>query len=106
MIFPRTRDTHTYKHTQTNKHKRDRQDLTNVNPFCVKVTGYGLALAGVAIEQDAAYWEWHVSMPEGKSDEIMFGVATKKDRSFFRALKESEGDGKSDTHKHTHMSWR
>lgn len=28
-----------------------------------KLSGSGLALAKIPIEQDAAYWEWHVNMP-------------------------------------------
>ncbi|KAL3810502.1 hypothetical protein ACHAXA_005644 [Cyclostephanos tholiformis] len=30
-----------------------------------EVSGYGLALGMVPVEQDAAYWEWHVAMPPG-----------------------------------------
>ena len=56
------------------------------------VTGTGLAMAGVAIEQDAAYWEWHVQLPEGSSQKIMFGVATRKDRAFYKAQNESDGE--------------
>ena len=44
----------------------------------------------MSIEQDAAYWEIHVDMHEGESAEPFFGVATKKDRKFFKALDESE----------------
>lgn len=55
------------------------------------VSGYGLALLGVAVEQDAAYWEGHVDLPEGKGpQEIMLGVATKKDRKFYTALEQQE----------------
>ena len=60
---------------------------------CV-VSGSGLALAGVNIEQDAAYWEWHViQVPEGKSSEVMFGVATRKNAAFYKSLDEESGDG-------------
>jgi hypothetical protein len=58
------------------------------------IGGYGLALAGVSIEQDAAYWEWQVKIPNGNSNNIMFGVATKKDSKFYKDLEEADGDGK------------
>lgn len=59
----------------------------------VLVSGRGLALAAVSIEQDAAYWEVHV---EGGEDavEAQFGVATKKDRKFFASLEQSNEDDK------------
>ena len=59
----------------------------------MQVLGYGLALAGVVIEQDAAYWETHIQIPgEGDaSSEVMFGIATKKDRQFY---KNAEEEGK------------
>jgi hypothetical protein len=60
----------------------------------LKISGTGLALAAVSIEQDAAYWEWHVEIPKGDSKDVMFGVATKKDPKFYRELEESDGDGK------------
>lgn len=60
----------------------------------LKIGGNGLALAAVSIEQDAAYWEWHVGIPSGDSTDIMFGVATKKDAKFYKSLEESDGDGK------------
>jgi len=57
------------------------------------MSGYGLALAGVTLEQDAAYWEIHVEEgPTDKAIEVMFGVATKKDRKFYNALEE-QGEG-------------
>jgi hypothetical protein len=58
--------------------------------FC-KVTGCGLAVAAVVLEQDAAYWEVHVELPEAKSVEVMVGVTTKKDRKFYEAHIEGEG---------------
>jgi uncharacterized membrane protein len=59
--------------------------------FKYQISGHGLALASVAIEQDAAYWEAHIEiLTEGSSFEIMFGVATKKDRKFYNALEEQE----------------
>jgi hypothetical protein len=66
------------------------------------VKGEGLALIDVSIEQDAAYWEWHVTADHGKvssdddnyNDEdlfnndsaLKFGVATKKNREFYNAI--------------------
>ena len=54
----------------------------------------GLALIGTNVEQDAAYWEAHVQLPGGDTGasalEVMFGVATKKDRKFYNALQEQE----------------
>ncbi len=35
------------------------------------------------MEQDAAYWEAHVDLPDGMSVGVLFGVATKKDRKFY-----------------------
>lgn len=53
-----------------------------------------MALAGVVIEQDAAYWEAHVEMTrEGEKAEVMFGVATKKDRKFYEAVEGQEEEG-------------
>lgn len=55
------------------------------------MSGHGLALAAVVIEQDNAYFEVHVvEMPEGGSVEALFGVATKKDRKFYKALEGGE----------------
>lgn len=57
------------------------------------MSGHGLALAGVSVEQDAAYWEAHIDIAgEGSSIDVMFGVATKKDRKFYKALEE-QGEG-------------
>ena len=44
---------------------------------------------GAAIEQDAAYFEAHIELESG-SQEVLFGVATKKDQKFYRALEEQE----------------
>jgi hypothetical protein len=66
-------------------------------PDRTKASGYGLALAGVSIEQDAAYWEAHVEVVAGRasstdaSSEIMLGVATKKDRQFYKEHQGTEG---------------
>jgi len=43
------------------------------------------------LEQDAAYFEVHVEMPNEGSVEIKAGVATKKDGKFYTALEEAEG---------------
>jgi hypothetical protein len=51
------------------------------------VSGEGLALAGVQIEQDAAYWEWHIQLPsKNHCDTMLFGVTGKKNREFYRQL--------------------
>mmetsp|Transcript_21075 Transcript_21075/g.42798 ORF Transcript_21075/g.42798 Transcript_21075/m.42798 type:complete len:257 (-) Transcript_21075:1184-1954(-) len=85
-----------------------------------KVSGSGLALATIPIEQDAAYWEWHVNLPglprappEDDNDEgdefhdvqmdgkestnddpyaVKFGVATRKDRNFYKHLESLEDE--------------
>jgi len=55
------------------------------NNLCA--TGSGLALIGTALEQDAAYWEYHISLPTRKHvDTILFGVSTKRDRKFYEEL--------------------
>jgi hypothetical protein len=65
------------------------------------VTGHGLALAAVVIEQDAAYWEVHVELAESccagtdAVASVMIGVATKKDRKFYTVMEESD-EGNSD----------
>jgi hypothetical protein len=61
--------------------------------FCFfQLSGHGLALAGAGIEQDAAYWEWHINKaPEGSK--IMFGVAHRKDRKFYNELDKSKEGG-------------
>jgi len=68
----------------------------------LKVQGRGLALVGVSIEQDAAYWEWHIETLIDDKDEdeddfdaftsLKFGVATKKNAKFYKAV-ESNEDG-------------
>jgi hypothetical protein len=51
------------------------------------VTGHGIAIVGVSVEQDSAYWEAHIDLGDGAEPvEVMFGVSLKKDRSFFKAL--------------------
>lgn len=56
-----------------------------------KVTGNGLALAVVSIEQDAAYWEWHCELDSEVHivEDAMFGVASKKDKKFFADIAEN-----------------
>lgn len=69
------------------------------------VNGEGLALIDVSIEQDSAYWEWHIKSEEKRSEDdddddedffddsnaMKFGCATKKNREFYAAL-ENEAD--------------
>ena len=62
---------------------------------------------GCSIEQDAAYWEWQIertsggSADDGDDDDDdddnapKFGVATRKDQKFYRALQAAEIDGES-----------
>ena len=58
------------------------------------ITGHGLALAGVPIEQDACYWEWHISSSNGPShtaiETIHFGVSSKKDPKFYQGLNDTD----------------
>ena len=97
-----------------------------------KISGCGLALGEIPVEQDAAYWEYHVQLPGSSSsrrlksedndngdegefhdvemnggdddDEnddddgsypyaLKFGVATRKDRSFYKSLENAEAEG-------------
>jgi hypothetical protein len=49
--------------------------------------GHSMALVAAPLEQDAAYWEWHISLPARKHVEtILFGVTSKKDRTFYQEL--------------------
>jgi hypothetical protein len=52
------------------------------------VSGNGLALAVVPIEQDAAYWEWHCHLDPDVHicEDAMFGVASKKDSKFYAEI--------------------
>ena len=56
-----------------------------------QASGHGLALSGVVLEQDAAYFEVHVEMASAGSAEIKAGVATKKDRQFYTVREDAEG---------------
>mmetsp|Transcript_24833 Transcript_24833/g.37747 ORF Transcript_24833/g.37747 Transcript_24833/m.37747 type:complete len:204 (+) Transcript_24833:135-746(+) len=58
----------------------------------VKISGDGLGVAGVNIEQDSAYWEWHIDASDGsgKAEDTKFGVTTKKDQKFYRSLEEQD----------------
>jgi hypothetical protein len=85
--------------------------LKAVFALYLQVSGSGLALARIPIEQDSAYWEWHVylpGLPRPPSDDdledvqmngdedpyaIKFGVATRKDRNFYRLLENVEDEG-------------
>ena len=84
--------------------------MMSINLLFKQVSGSGLALAKVPVEQDAAYWEWHVHLPglpppqtdedddfhnvqmNGEEDpwSVKFGVATKKDRNFYRLSESAE----------------
>lgn len=70
------------------------------------ISGHGLALASVSIEQDAAYWEYHINNDRHDEDEddndnedtskidyeeIRFGVCTAKNQSFYKALNADDG---------------
>lgn len=60
-----------------------------------QITGKGLALAGVAMEQDTAYWEAHIAISaEDARYRVWFGVASKKTREFY---KEKEQGGALET---------
>jgi hypothetical protein len=71
------------------------------------IMGQGLALIDVDIEQDSAYWEWHVERvandgEDGNEEEdfeedffgeegaLSFGVATRKSPEFYRIVEENE----------------
>ena len=57
----------------------------------LSVKGTGLGLIGTPIEQDAAYWEYHIEIHGKKHlDTIMFGVSGKKDRTFYTEIEEKE----------------
>ena len=89
----------------------------------LNVKGYGLALVNVSIDQDCAYWEWHVGTTgttmkndhvvkngidhdhDDEDDEddffnhhrgwtMKFGVATRKNQDFYHILEANEEDGK------------
>eukprot|EP00591_Stephanopyxis_turris_P004330 CAMPEP_0195520586 /NCGR_PEP_ID=MMETSP0794_2-20130614/17223_1 /TAXON_ID=515487 /ORGANISM="Stephanopyxis turris, Strain CCMP 815" /LENGTH=188 /DNA_ID=CAMNT_0040649973 /DNA_START=235 /DNA_END=801 /DNA_ORIENTATION=- len=84
-----------------------------VNVDVCTVSGTGLALAGVSVEQDSAYWEWHIEIPskqekingdemggddsyddfDDEDDEfeaVKFGVCTKKSQAFYKAMAANE----------------
>ena len=51
------------------------------------ISGSGLALVGIALEQDHAYWEWHIELPpKVHLDTVLFGVTTKKTNKFYKEL--------------------
>jgi hypothetical protein len=56
-----------------------------------QVSGYGLALASVSLEQDAGYWEIHVVETPDEIGRIYIGVSPKRDRQFFTDGVKSEG---------------
>lgn len=94
-----------------------------------QISGSGLCLTNIPIEQDAAYWEWHITLPglprapkdgeeeddfqdvqmdgNGSSDDddndidddpyaLKFGVATRKDRNFYKSLESAQDEGSKD----------
>eukprot|EP00579_Thalassiosira_antarctica_P006083 CAMPEP_0201888534 /NCGR_PEP_ID=MMETSP0902-20130614/27864_1 /ASSEMBLY_ACC=CAM_ASM_000551 /TAXON_ID=420261 /ORGANISM="Thalassiosira antarctica, Strain CCMP982" /LENGTH=195 /DNA_ID=CAMNT_0048418815 /DNA_START=78 /DNA_END=665 /DNA_ORIENTATION=+ len=65
--------------------------ITIANDLKNEVTGSGLALADVAVEQDRAYWEWRVKIgnPSDDSTTLMFGVSNKRNAKFYEVLAES-----------------
>mmetsp|Transcript_2905 Transcript_2905/g.4249 ORF Transcript_2905/g.4249 Transcript_2905/m.4249 type:complete len:219 (-) Transcript_2905:691-1347(-) len=59
-----------------------------------KVTGTGLALVNLTLEQDAAYWEWQISEEPGGekgAGYLKFGLSKPRDRAFYKSL-----EGKTD----------
>lgn len=48
------------------------------------VSGSGLALACISIEQDSAYWEWHIQA----DDDLKIGVSNGDNESFFEQREE------------------
>lgn len=61
--------------------------IVHKNPS--QISGKGLALVGVPIEQDAAYWEWHMTAPAKMTiGSVLFGVTGKKDAKFYQDLKD------------------
>ena len=78
------------------------------------VSGSGLALACISIEQDSAYWEWHIQADDdlkiGVSNgdnesffeqreelnqiSLKFGLATSKSRKFYRILAANDEGGR------------
>lgn len=85
-------------------------DDDNLEEGQVRISGYGLALIQMPMEQDAAYWEWFIEKDDGrlkKNDDgddvedidstylaMKFGVATKKDPSFYQVQESSADEGK------------
>jgi hypothetical protein len=63
---------------------------------CV-MKGRGLALIATPLEQDAAYWEWHITLPARQHvDTILFGVTGRKDRTFYQELEGKQKDDDTD----------
>jgi len=52
-----------------------------------------MALVGVNIEQDAAYWEVHAFAKPGTKQEVWIGVSEKKDKQFYDTLLEKDSRG-------------
>lgn len=60
------------------------------------VSGHGLAIADLALEQDYSYWEWHVikkrlqDLDKDSTDECKIGISTTRNQKFYEIL---QGDG-------------
>jgi len=67
-------------------------DIVENSPTA-QLSGHGLALADVAVEQDQAYWEWRVNIQwdddsesKGSGAEVMVGVSNKRNAKFYEIL--------------------
>jgi hypothetical protein len=60
-----------------------------------KVKGNGLALADISVEQDSAYWEWSIDdvAEDSSGGLVKFGVCTRKNAEFYKAMAENEKNG-------------
>lgn len=65
--------------------------ISIANDLKNEVTGFGLALADVAVESERAYWEWQVRVvnPSEEGTALMFGVSGKRNPKFYEILAES-----------------
>ncbi|KAL7538422.1 hypothetical protein ACHAWF_006085 [Thalassiosira exigua] len=61
--------------------------ISVTNDLKNEVSGHGLALLDVPVEQDSAYWEWQVKTNEHPT--LMFGVSNKRNSKFYEILAES-----------------
>jgi len=64
----------------------------------VTVKGNGLALADTSVEQDSAYWEWFIEdLNSSGKGLVKFGVCTKKNAEFYKALEENQSHDEINT---------